>query len=533
MAYLRFLFLFCTVVTPLFAQKNLNYTPSYLSTRPERTNYEETSRYDDVIRYIETLVPRNRTRLKATYFGYSTEGKKLPLVIWSKADDATPESVKYLVKKTRVLVLGNIHAGEVDGKEAILELLRDAANGVNSTWVDSLAVMFVPIYNIDGNDKIRLQNRPLQNGPFGGMGQRANAMDLDLNRDFTKVDAPETRALLKLIQAYDPHVLIDLHTTNGSVHAYHVTYAPPLHPNTDAQIDAFARNEFLLQVTRSLYDKNGWYSYFYGNLPDEENPATRGWYTFDHRPRFSTNYMGLRNRLGILSESYSYLPFQNRIKVSKAFVEECLSYIAQNGARIRDLLQQAEQSFAVGSLQALQAKVEQTYNSQEILLGEVLEEVNPYTGEPFWQRKDVVQRELMPIFQHFSPTHTEIVPFAYFIPKEESKAIERLKAHGIQVEVVDNEPQISVESFELASNSLSERSFQGHKAHTFQGHWGKPQEQILPKGTVMVRMQQPLARLAFALLEPMSDDGLFYWNFFDKSFESTQKIPVLRTMLSF
>ncbi len=85
--------------------------------------------------------------------------------------------------------------------------------------------MMAPIYNADGNERVNLYNRPRQNGPFGGMGQRANAQGLDLNRDHMKARSAEATSLIGLMNAYDPHVLIDLHTTNGTRHGYHLTYS--------------------------------------------------------------------------------------------------------------------------------------------------------------------------------------------------------------------------------------------------------------------------------------------------------------------
>ena len=121
-------------------------------------------------------------QLHLTEFGYTTEGRKLPLLVFGELWDATPEEVTQ-AKKTRVLIQANIHAGEVAGKEALLMLIRELASGAHSSWSDSLVLLIVPIYNADGNEKISLYNRPRQHGPIGGMGQRANAQGLDLNRD--------------------------------------------------------------------------------------------------------------------------------------------------------------------------------------------------------------------------------------------------------------------------------------------------------------------------------------------------------------
>jgi murein tripeptide amidase MpaA len=194
-------------------------------TRPERTAYRETSSYGDVVAFLAAADAAS-SRIHVTHFGYSMEGRTLPLAVVGRVRDASPEAVR-ASGKLRVFIQANIHAGEVEGKEAMQVLLRDLANGRHAVWLDSVVLLIAPIYNADGNERVRLTNRPLQDGPLGGMGQRANAQNLDLNRDHTKLESPEARSLISLFNRYDPHVVIDLHTTNGTVHAYHLTYAPP------------------------------------------------------------------------------------------------------------------------------------------------------------------------------------------------------------------------------------------------------------------------------------------------------------------
>jgi hypothetical protein len=205
-------------------------------TRPERTGFEETSRYADVIAFLDSL-RLIQPGLDVRSFGYSEEGRPLPLVVFGASPGASVDEIR-ADPRLRVLVLANIHAGEVAGKEAALALARELVEGRRDDWLDSVVVLIAPIYNADGNERIGLRNRPGQYGPLAGMGQRANARGLDLNRDNMKLDAAEARALARLFQLYDPDVLVDLHTTNGTKHAYHLTYAPPLHPDTDPEIVA-------------------------------------------------------------------------------------------------------------------------------------------------------------------------------------------------------------------------------------------------------------------------------------------------------
>ena len=178
--------------------------------------------------------------------------------------DPSPASVR-ATGKTVVYLQGNIHAGEVCGKEALQMLLRDLLAGRHGAWHESMVLLVAPIYNADGNERVTLSNRGRQHGPFGGMGQRPNAQGYDLNRDHMKIESPEARSVARLFTEYDPHVAVDLHTTNGTQHGYHLTYSPPLHPNTPPAIDEFLRGGLLPHVTNEIRDKHGWEYYYYGN----------------------------------------------------------------------------------------------------------------------------------------------------------------------------------------------------------------------------------------------------------------------------
>ena len=224
-------------------------------TRAERTGYRETSSYADVTQFL-AAVTRGQRRMHVTSFGYSLEGRELPLVVVGDVADPSPEAVR-ASGRLRVFVQANIHAGEVEGKEAVQELLRDLARGRHTRWLDSLVLLVAPIYNADGNERVALTNRPLQNGPIGGMGQRSNAQGLDLNRDHMKLEAVEARALVLLMNRYDPQVLMDLHTTDGSVHGYHLTYSTPLNPGTDSAIVGLLRDAWLPEATRRVTERDG------------------------------------------------------------------------------------------------------------------------------------------------------------------------------------------------------------------------------------------------------------------------------------
>jgi len=510
----------CLVIAPAASAQSAAEM-DLLLTRAERTDFRETTRYEEVMDLVERLAAGSPD-IHLTTFGYTVEGRALPLLVIG-APDATAASVR-ATGKTRIYLQGNIHAGEVCGKEALLMLLRRYAAGGYPSWADSLVLLVAPIYNADGNERVSLTNRPRQHGPIGGMGQRPNAQGLDLNRDHTKLDSPEARSLAALATAYDPHVMVDLHTTNGTRHAYHITYSPPLHPNTPASIDGFLRDRWLPTLTSRIKQKHGWDYYYYGNAFPRSGEA--GWYTFDHRPRFNNNYAGLRNRMGILSEAYAYATFEDRVRATLWFVEEVLDFAEQNASEIRQIVQEADRRPVTGQRLALRAEPLRSPEPVTILMGEVTEERNPYTGQTILRRTDASVPTRMYEYGRFAPTETAVAPEAYFVLPEAEDAIERLEAHGVTVVRYASARDVTAERFVVDSTAVAGREFQGRRERTVWGHWVR-EATTLPAGAAYVSLDQPLGRLAFTLLEPRSDDGFVAWALLDGPIEEG-RFPVLR-----
>lgn len=500
---------------------------STLLTRAERTDYRETSRYADVMEFIERAV-EGSPKMHVNTFGYTLEGRPLPVVVFGDVADASAEAV-LAANKLRMFVQANIHAGEVCGKEAMLMLLRSLAQGEHGEWPDSLVLLIAPIYNADGNERVRLTNRRYQHGPVAGMGQRANAQGLDLNRDNMKLESPEARSLVSFWKAYDPHIIMDLHTTNGTRHAYHITYAPPLHPSADPGIIELMRNELLPAVTRSIKDEYGWDYYYYGNLPWPGMDVEHGWYTFSHQPRYLTNYAGMRNRLGLLSEAYSYATFEDRILASLRFVEQVAGYAFRNASAIHSVIADADTADIVGAELALRATFQRSELPVEILMGEVEEERNPYSGAPMLRRLDVSRVETLPEYGTFRATETERAPAAYFVPGEMRGVLDKLDDHGIEWVPLADSVTLQVGRFAIDSTRTAEREYQGHHQRELFGVYEQA-EVVLPAGTAVVSLDQRLGRLGFLLLEPRSDDGLVNWNFLDRALEGAEYYPVMRTM---
>ncbi len=497
--------------------------------KPEQTNFEETSRYDDVVGFLNELVKAAPRLIRLKSFGTTHEGRSLPLAVVG-ASDASPEAVRRS-GKIRVYIQGNIHAGEVEGKESAQMLLRDLAAGRRQEWLDKMVFLVAPIFNADGNEKIALTNRGRQHGPMGGQGTRPNAQGLNINRDHMKLDSPEAQAFVKMMNDYDPQVLMDLHTTNGTRHAYYLTYSPPLNPATDTTIIDLLRQQWFPWLTDTVRKKHGWDFYYYGNLDGGRGNQERAWRSFDHRPRFNNNYIGLRNRFGILSEAYAYATFKDRITATNRFVEENLNFIASNASRIRDIARNADRKKIIGESLAVRSEMAKSAEAVEILLGEVTQEKHPKDGHLMDLRADVKKPEKMAEYGIFKATETERVPSTYYILPGNQKAVIHLRAHGIDfIPAMPRARTMEVEEFQIETNTQAQNPSEGHRERTVTGKWVRTKREV-PEGTIELSMNQPLARLAFYLIEPRSDDGLVTWNFMDDVLAADSKTySILRSV---
>jgi hypothetical protein len=496
---------------------------SALRTAPERSAHRETTRYADAVAFMETAAAASPV-IHLTTFGYSFEGRPLPLAVVGRVADASPEAVR-AAGRTVVYLQGNIHAGEVEGKEVLLMLLREIAQGRHAPLLDSLVLLVAPVFNADGNERVQLTNRGAQHGPVGGMGTRPNAQGLNINRDHMKLDSPEARAFALLLRDYDPHVAVDLHTTNGTRHAYHLTYSPPLHPNTHSAVLAVARDGVFPAMTASARAHLGWDFYYYGNVQGQGD--ARGWYTFDHRPRFNNNYLGLRNRVGLLSEAYSYATFADRIVATRHFVDETLRYAHAHAAAVRRAVAEADAASITGDSLAVRATFERSAAPVEILMGDVVEERNPYSGATMLRRTDARRPEMMWEYGTFRAAERERVPRAYLVPAALAAALANLEAHGVRLETAAAPRRLAVERFRIDSTTVAPREFEGRTERALFGAW-EPATVELPPGTIEVSMAQPLARLIFMLLEPRSDDGLVNWNVLGAALDGATHYPIQR-----
>ena len=273
-----------------------------LQTTAEKTDFKSTSNYNDVMSFIAQLRKISKL-MRVETIATSVEGRDIPLII---AGNPLPGSPQQLVNDKRIVVYiqANIHAGEVEGKEATLMFLRDMLVEKNPELLKDIILLICPNFNPDGNEKISPQNRPYQNGPVNGVGVRHNGQFLDLNRDGMKAESPEVRGVIsRVFNKWDPAVFMDCHTTDGSYHVEPVTFTWMVNPNGDKDLISYMRNKMIPAMSATLLNKYKVENCYYGEFNNMLQPEN-GWFYDAADPRYMSNYYGLRSRLGILNENY-------------------------------------------------------------------------------------------------------------------------------------------------------------------------------------------------------------------------------------
>ena len=489
----------------------------YPRTVPERTDYATTSTNAQVGVFLDSL-QRAGAPITVSEMGRSALDKPLYLVIASDPAVTSPAEAAASGKLV-VYLQANIHGGEVEGKEAVLVLLRELA-GARRSLLERLVILVAPDYNPDGNDALGPQsvNRSEQNGPEL-VGQRADGMNLDLNRDYFKAEAPETRAsLTRVYDTWDPAVMVDLHTTDGTLHGYLLTYAPPLDPSGPAGPTRYARDQMLPVIRKTLQDRYHEPTFDYGNVDDPLAP--KSWDTYAPLGWYGTNYLGLRGRIGLLSEAYSHADFKTRIQVSHDFVVEVLEYAAQHADEIRQVERAADrQTTLEGAGAAPRPSLAVAYRlagrgEEPVLLQVMRPNPDSARGGPALLPTGELRSIRIPVNDRFTDSLTRPLPAGYFLPPGAALLAALLRLHGVAVSRLAEDWADTVEILGVTQLTWSPREFQGHHLLQVSGQYASG-VRTFPAGSYFVGTAQPLGRLVFALLEP-TGYGLARWGMIDR-----------------
>jgi hypothetical protein len=474
-------------------------TTKHPLTRAETSGFTETSRHADVMAYIAALAAHNDPHLHITDFGATPEGRTLPLLVLSQHGHFTPEAAR-AAKLPIVLIICGIHAGEVEGKEGGLMLVRDILDGDYGD-IHDITIVVAPLFNADGNDRIDPENRKLevehlrgQLGPASGVGTRVNAAGVNLNRDYMRQEASEMHLLQsRVCQPWNPHLTIDCHATNGSIHRFAMTYDIP-HTVESGRREPieYMRSKMMPAVSAAVNHNDGLDSFWYGNFLRDEGGKGKGWITYTHHPRFGGNYRGLSNRLDLLLETYSYLPFDERVRTTYAFLRESLLYVAAHGEEIVTLLNACIDP-------PEQIAVRYRLDAFPDTKADVLTR-KPYTleGEPVSVR--------VPHIGRFIGEHIVRRPLAYAVPAEIGT---RMLRHALRVERPDQPVQLRAEIATVRGLvSSTGRGILEANASFYLDAEYRAERRALPPDWCLVHVEGQRGAIAVYLCEAGSDDGL-------------------------
>ena len=490
----------------------------------ERSGGERTPRYDETVAFCRRLAAASPW-VHYTSLGTSPQHRALPLLIVSTSGAFTPAAAA----KTRhavVLIQAGIHAGEIDGKDAGLQLVRDLViHKKDAAILDSVIILFVPILNVDGHERFGPYNRINQNGP-AEMGWRTTAQNLNLNRDYMKADAPEMRALLRLFTEWLPDLYIDCHVTDGIDMQYDVTYATELGPNIDQQVADWTRRTFLGPVLSSV-EKSGHHIFWYV-FPREEGDLRKGMKGGASPPRFSTGYAALQNRPALLIETHMLKPYRTRVSATYQVLRASLETVCNNASLLRDLVRAADRKLASvhpGVRQTVPLKFDVGPGFTMLPFKAIRHRMEPstisggsrtvYTGEPY----DVD----IPFYDQIVVLDSVSVPAAYVIPPEWSFVPEVLSLHGVRFTRTAYAESLNTETTRFTDVRFRAQPYEGHQTAQYATvPWRTRQN--FPAGSVVVPMDQRAAHVAVHLLEPRSDDSFAAWGFFNAVFERKEYV---------
>lgn len=511
-----FIILSLTVLVNLFS--------SELVTVAEQSDYKQTSAYKDVMEFLFAAQTRS-DKIEILRLTTSSEGRMVPLVVISNEGIKSPKEL-ILSGKPAVLIMANIHGGEIEGKEATLMLIRDFVNNKDIQYLENQVVLVIPIFNADGNDKFGKNRR--DNGPELA-GTRYNGQYLDLNRDYLKLESPEVRGLVKLFNQWDPVLVVDLHTTDGSYHREPVTYSTNVNPNGDMSLVDYMWKHFFPDTAKILKDTYGYDSLPYGNFMDRTKPE-KGWSHDAFLPRYGHNYVGLRNRFTVLDENYSHADFKTRVLGCYSFIKSILQYTHQHIREMKKMVKAADintkNNYARENF-VLEFEIEKlfdvTVKSYEFKIEKIKEEDRdkypPWVGEYIAKKTDVFKDYTVPYFCKTVSKRSIPLPEAYILLPYQDKIIKNLQQHGIAAAKISKPFQAEVEVFKIEEVKPAQRLFQGHVFIGLKGHY-VTETLTIPEDSYLISMKQPLARLLPVLLEPESEDSLAAWGFFNRQLVS-------------
>ncbi|CAM4227964.1 M14 family metallopeptidase [Pseudoalteromonas ostreae] len=496
----------------LIQQKGPLTTDFELSEGLKSPNYQQT------MAFVDRLVAANPTQFQVQTIAHSASGRAINMMVASEDGAFTPSQLMQNAKPT-IFIQAGIHAGEIDGKDAMFMLLRDIATGKRRDILSQVNILFIPILNVDGHERSSQFNRINQRGPVE-MGFRTNANNLNLNRDFTKLDTPEVRGVLKVIKQFNPDLYIDVHVTDGADYQYDVTYGyNPVFASESPSVSDALNNYFKPIIDTKLQEQ--------GHIPGplvfvmdkrEFKKGLAGWVA---TPRYSNGWGDLRSLPTILVENHSLKPYKQRVLGTYVFLDGAISALAQHHQQLTEAVEK-EHDFVPSQLivERGYAKEPNTIafagikysRSMSALSGQI--EVK-YLGEK--QHYDA-----LPIYWQKDAKTVITVPNSFYIPPAYPHIVEKLKLHGITVENVSSDELVTnLKVAVVTKHEFDKAPFEGRFRVNADFDFVDVPEKSLT-GWSKVETAQPFGELATHLLHPKAPDSFFAWGEFNTIFQRTE-----------
>ena len=483
-------------------------------TPAELTQLTDSPDYATTMAYLQKLVDSSPL-LELEQFGRSAQGRALYVV---KASSQL-HKIAQNPDRPLLLVQAGIHSGEIDGKDAGLMLLRDIAHGDKASLLDNADLLFVPIFSADGHERRSAHNRMNQRGPVI-QGWRATAQNLNLNRDYSKADAPEMQAMLKLINRYQPDLYIDVHVTDGEDYQYDVTYGfnepmAAISPNGASWLSKLYRPTIDMALTKAGHIPG---PLVFGVDAKDFSKGLSGWTA---SPRYSNGYGDVRHLPTVLVENHSLKPYRQRVLGTYILLAQSLQLLNEQGKALI-LAKQADQQARPKRMSlSFKASPEPAHidfkgSSYQLVQSNI-------SGDSYvkWTGTPTLYSQL-PVYWDKVIDKDIAIPAAYWIPPQQQLVIERLKLHGIEMTTLTKPQQVAVRQLTLTKHQFATTPFEGHFMVTEAEFSREERQRTLPAGWVRVSTDQALGRLAVALLEPTAPDSFFSWGFFMGMFERTE-----------
>jgi murein tripeptide amidase MpaA len=486
-------------------------------TPAETSRFEQTPRYEETVAWLRRLVA-SAPELALLSLGRTPEGRDLWMVVASRERARTPEALRASGKPT-LLVQGGIHAGEIDGKDAGLMLLRDmTVAGSKRDLLDAANLLFVPIFNVDGHERFSAFTRINQRGPREA-GWRTTSRNLNLNRDYAKLDAPEMRALVRALHAWDPDLYLDVHVTDGADYQYDITFGSHGAGGWSAAIGGWLDRIFTPAATADLKAM--------GHVPGpliwqlDDHDLGKGILFAQGQPRFSTAYSDARHLPGVLVENHSLKPYRQRVLGTYVLLESAMRLLARETASLRAAVA-ADRARRTSPVVLDWKPRDGAPETIELAAVEWKSERGPSGASwPRWTGKPVALR--VPLVRGDAPVATVTRPKAYWIPPGWPEVIERLEAHGVTVERTSDPRELELEMYRLQDPKLETEPFEGHVRVSAKPVPERRRERW-PAGSVRVSTDQVLGDLVVLLLEPAAPDSFFQWGFFHEVLQPTEYV---------